>query len=369
MKSKDPDDQPVSNNRSASVDDPEPHPLKRLIAELSSSSAAIRYRGHTIGSFWSDDEPRSPFEEDLTIGQLCTISVGVLLQKRSFTEKKQRALANAIKRCLASDGGESTSVSERNTQNHTTAALKGGEIKTGDENTSLHSIQTKFSTLHPLAGPTLSRFFEYADRNSSILRRVASLFSECCEIKSLEAFLLTRYLTESQVANLTHRSTEDIQKSIFEITAKGKTLCSRDPFLSFPCHLLSSQLGICPDYLMKLCQNEELGDYSAAELSFMLLCNGGGLCSFESDLPAFRGLLTTKSERLSHLLDHFIETLPQPTSFILDWVDNHFPLLSDRRRQDILFSLQCKKINAPTPKGNRKRKEGGRKKPNKSNTL
>jgi len=339
MRSRTPDESKLSSS-SFVESEAEDHPLARIMQALRSSNAAQLFKSRKIGAFWLESEPRSPFEEELTIGQLCGISVQVLLQKRSFTEKKQKALILAIERSIEiaekEQGGNYQRVESKGASDYQEEFLQ-------KVSSDIASPEMQVSKVHPLAAATLLSFLKSATRDSSPLTKVAKLFSQALEIRCLEIFLLTRYLSESQVAGMLNISTEDIQESLVKVQAKGKVLCSRDPFISFPLRLLNEMIAVCPDYLRGILQEAETIDRGATDLSFLLLCNGVGLLPFQSVDSGFSGLMTSKEERLSQILVDFKASLPQPTPFIVNWLESTFPLVTPLRRQAMLASLQCNK--------------------------
>ena len=337
-----PDESELSSRPSVENEN-EDHPLARIMQALRSSNAARHFKGDKIGSFWPENEARSPFEEEITIGQLCGVSVEVLLQKRSFTEKKQNALIRAIERAME--------IADMESANHQKIAFKVGEDYQEDrlqrKRPDVASPEMQVRNLHPLATATLLSFLHMANRDSSPLTRVAKLFSKALEIKCLEIFLLTRYLSESQVASLLNSPISDINESLVKVQTKGKEICARDPLLSFPIRLMNEMVAVCPDHLFSIIQDGEAFERGAAELSFSLLCNSAGLLPFQSDVPGFSGLLTSKEERLSQIMFSFKESLPQPTHLIVNWLESTFPLVTNARRQAMLSSLQCNKKEVP----------------------
>jgi hypothetical protein len=325
-------------------DDTEDHPLARIMKALRSSNAARIFKSQKIGSFWPENEARSPFEEEITIGQLCGVSVEVLLQKRSFTEKKQKALIHAIERSIEIAEREKSA----NHQNGaSTVANDYEEYLSQKESSNIPSPEMRLSNVHPLAAATLLSFLNLATRDSSPLTRVAKLFSHALEVRCLEIFLLTRYLSESQVAGLLNISVEDIHESLIKVQTKGRALCAKDPLLSFPSRLMNEMVAVCPDYLIGIIQEGETFDRGAADLSFSLLCNSAGLLPFQSDVSGFSGLLTSKEERLTQIMVAFNESLLQPTHLIVNWLESTFPLVTNARRQVMLSSLQCNKKEVP----------------------
>lgn len=74
--------------------------LRERINQLKAHPGLTRIKDLTVGSFWSPDLPRAPFEESLTIQQLLALDLGVLSKKRSMTSARMRALAQALERGL-----------------------------------------------------------------------------------------------------------------------------------------------------------------------------------------------------------------------------------------------------------------------------
>lgn len=54
-----------------------------------------------IGTFWDPEWQRAPFEEELTLRQLASLTIDVLIKKKSFNPDKMVALALAIERGLS----------------------------------------------------------------------------------------------------------------------------------------------------------------------------------------------------------------------------------------------------------------------------
>jgi hypothetical protein len=359
MRSRTPDESELSLSQLVE-NETEEHPLARIMKALRSSKAARLFKEDKIGSFWAENEARSPFEEEITIGQLCGVSVEVLLQKRSFTEKKQKALIRAIERSMEIAEKENSSDYQKTVSS---VAHHYQEDLSHKESSSITSPEMRLSNVHPLASATLLSFLNLATRDSSPLRRVAKLFSQALEVRCIEIFLLTRYLSESQVAGLLNISVENIHDSLIKVQTKGKALCAKDPLISFPSRLMNEMVAVCPDYLIAIIQEGEAFDRGAADLSFSLLCNSAGLLSFQSDVSGFSGLLTSKEERLTQIMVAFIESLPQPTHLIINWLESTFPLVTHARRQAMLASLQCNKKEVPqsTIKEKKRKREKVRK--------
>jgi hypothetical protein len=53
-----------------------------------------------IGTFWDPEWQRAPFEEELTLRQLASLTIDVLIKKKSFNPEKMTALAIALERGL-----------------------------------------------------------------------------------------------------------------------------------------------------------------------------------------------------------------------------------------------------------------------------
>ena len=82
--------------------------LRERIGQVKGHPELARVKDLTLGSFWTDQSPRAPFEESLTIGQLLSLDLGVLTKKRSMTSLRMRALACALENALRVLDGEAS---------------------------------------------------------------------------------------------------------------------------------------------------------------------------------------------------------------------------------------------------------------------
>ncbi|NDB85910.1 MAG: hypothetical protein EB127_24905, partial [Alphaproteobacteria bacterium] len=73
--------------------------LNAAVGRLRSSGADSQFPQTPLGEFWDPTLPRSPFEEALTIQQVCSIKLEPIVRKRSFSEAKLEALLVAMARC------------------------------------------------------------------------------------------------------------------------------------------------------------------------------------------------------------------------------------------------------------------------------
>jgi len=82
-----------------------------LVVQLRRSELLSILGDQEIGKYWIPEDPRSPFEEHLTFGQLLQVDQDALLRKRSSNERKIRALINALKNALDQKPAQSTNKS------------------------------------------------------------------------------------------------------------------------------------------------------------------------------------------------------------------------------------------------------------------
>ena len=79
--------------------------ISACVGRLRSVGADQHFSQTPLGEFWDPEMPRSPFEEALTIQQVCTIKLEPVIRKRSFSEAKLEALIVAMGRCADAVAG------------------------------------------------------------------------------------------------------------------------------------------------------------------------------------------------------------------------------------------------------------------------
>ena len=68
--------------------------LKRKLKDLPDAE-------EKVGAFWDKDWVRAPFEEELTLRQLASLSTEILIKKKSFTADKMTALSYALEKAVS----------------------------------------------------------------------------------------------------------------------------------------------------------------------------------------------------------------------------------------------------------------------------
>ena len=79
--------------------------VRDRVVHLKAHPELARVAHVTLGTFWSAESPRAPFEESLTIRQFLSLDLGVLAKKRSMTSLRMRALARALEGATRHLGG------------------------------------------------------------------------------------------------------------------------------------------------------------------------------------------------------------------------------------------------------------------------
>jgi hypothetical protein len=93
--------------------------LYSAIDKVRSSTNFAVLKDKVLEEYWPKEEPRSPFEEKLTIGQLLNIDHGALLRKRSFNERKALSLIKVLNKAISIDGpGDNKDTSNLSNNNY-----------------------------------------------------------------------------------------------------------------------------------------------------------------------------------------------------------------------------------------------------------
>ena len=85
---------------------PQLHPIdaeakfNEVFLRLKNEIADSPYKDRKVGSFWDEEWHRAPFEEELTLKQIASLSTDALVKKKSFDTDKMIALAIAVERAL-----------------------------------------------------------------------------------------------------------------------------------------------------------------------------------------------------------------------------------------------------------------------------
>ena len=95
LKNKNPSDPFIDTSKVFSTTE-----LERQIVSLTSDIKQLKgfesFKNKPVGDFWISTSIKAPFEECLTIHQVCNISIENLLKKRSFTSEKVISFINAL---------------------------------------------------------------------------------------------------------------------------------------------------------------------------------------------------------------------------------------------------------------------------------
>lgn len=76
--------------------------LSDVLERIRGSAKFSSFSNTRLGRYWLKGWPRAPFEEELTIKQICELNVDVILRKKSLTPLKVGAIVTALERCFDS---------------------------------------------------------------------------------------------------------------------------------------------------------------------------------------------------------------------------------------------------------------------------
>ncbi len=74
--------------------------LREILLQLSSHPQFKLVAHKPLSTFWSDDWPRAPFEEAMSLDQLCSMDLAVLWKKRTTTSRRIDRMARAAQAAL-----------------------------------------------------------------------------------------------------------------------------------------------------------------------------------------------------------------------------------------------------------------------------
>lgn len=307
-----------------------PHnPLNPVIRRLLESKAVRLYGDRPIGDFWSPSDSRSPFEEALTVRQLCSLNLDPFIQKRSFTEKKQQALIAAIEECIASGQRVERFEEEGGGERVSARHLPEVNLPSSDQsNLSFHQgIWSLAEGVHPLVASTISSLLATADRQGSILSRIAYLIRTDVSVSGLEVLACCQYLTDVEAAKLLGCDKHHL-KTVRESAMSAACEALRtDSILSLCVILLRGAALVSPELIVNQLRASIAIEPGAAQFAVAILCQSAGLLPIS--LPGIkRYLVTSNRATLEHFLGMVRAELPRNNQEIVSYVEGMFPLVS-----------------------------------------
>lgn len=314
------------------------NPLNPVIRRLVESKAARLYGDRPIGDFWSPTDPRSPFEEALTIRQLCGLNLDPFIQKRSFTEAKLHALIRAIEACVVRGDNPQTGEDGGDVASQVSVARSIDGPLSGDGKPGVSHQQRIWpfvEATHPLVTATLSSLFASSDSDGSILARIAHRAVQSVPVEGLEVLACCQYLTELETAKLLGRERHHTKQIRDHAIRCAREALHIDPILSLPVMLLRGAVLVSPDLLVTQLRDSSPMEPGAARFSVAILCSAASLVSVAAG-GLGRWLMTADNARVEESFEAIRSRLPRDNEEILSWVEGMFPLVSREQCEAIL---------------------------------
>lgn len=309
------------------------NPLSPVIRRLVESRAAHLYADRPIGDFWLPSDPRSPFEEALTIRQLCSLNLDPFIQKRSFTETKLRALIKAIEECIAS--GERSDALRVPEKNANAVSLRDSQWSMSDRK----RVWTLAEGVHPLVASTISSLLCSADGEGPILCRIVYRVIQAVPVKGLEVLACCQYLTEIEAAKILGRDESEITAIRDSAIKTAVDILRDDPILALPLLLMRGAVVVSPNLLVSQLRDPSPLEPGAARFAVSMLCHAADLIPVATGALGGKGLMTTSKDRLEEFLEALRSRLPRSRQELKSSLEELVPLVSDEHREAMLLAV------------------------------
>lgn len=135
--------------------------LEKVINNLRNSPDFQNISHRLVSSFWDEAWPRAPFEESLTLKQICSLDVAKILRKRSLTPPKVGAMIAALDRAYQTTESKIKPITNTNKKDQSQSSSDIIEII----NHYAPALIPQLSTLLSTAGMSSEQIANYISAN------------------------------------------------------------------------------------------------------------------------------------------------------------------------------------------------------------